>query len=445
MTMTQKFNPKVYGGKPRLYVAVPRAPRISRLWVWDEGSKEYRTPPQGKCYMAKRYETDAFGVRARRVQFFAALEEARSWQAGSDSRNDNSQMAECQKPEADLGISFQEVVEEWKRRCFPRMAESTRVRYQNLLDLYFNSLMAVPIRGFGPKVVDAWIDELKHPDSWTMKSKKRQTFEHELSVLSTILKYYVNYHDDELFQFPIKQRHKEACQLNRSRKVVSKNLPEAEFLLFREHLAKQKDGLMLAVLATIQYYQALRISEAAALYWEDVYFDWQSLQCSRLKIIRSMVWLRKKGLPAFIKVGFKNADSNEGIKEQPIFPETFDAFLKIYRENAKGLIFSRKGKYLVYQWLQKQYDRAFIAAGLPYRGTHIMRHGGCSRLFDQEKGDLGLAKQLLGNASYRSVEVYAHRSKTALTEVVARQWEGRNQLRLAATGCNQKTENENLK
>jgi hypothetical protein len=54
MTTTQKFNPKVYGGKPRLYAAVPRAPRISRLWVWDKGSKEYRTPPQGKCYMAKR-------------------------------------------------------------------------------------------------------------------------------------------------------------------------------------------------------------------------------------------------------------------------------------------------------------------------------------------------------------------------------------------------------
>jgi integrase len=413
--------------------------------VWDEDSKEYRTPPQGKAYMAKRYETDAFGVRNRRVQFFASLEKARDWQAGIESRNVISQTAECQKPEVDLGITFGEVVEEWKRRCFPRMAESTRVRYQNLLDLYFQSLLPVHIRAFGPKVVDAWIDELKYPDSWTMKSKKRQTFEHELSVLSTILKYYVNYHDDEAFQFPIKQRHKEASQLNRARKVVSKNLPEAEFLLFRENLAKRKDGLMLAVLATVQYYQALRISEAAALHWEDIYFDWKSPQSSRLKIIRSMVWLRKKGLPAFIKVGFKNADSNEGIKEQPMFPESFDALLKLYREGRKGLIFSRKEKYLVYQWLQKQYDRAFIASGLQYRGTQIMRHGGCSRLFDQEKGDLGLAKQLLGNASYRSVEVYAHRSKTALTEVAAKHWEGRNGLRLAASGCSADPENGNRK
>ena len=31
--MTDKFNPKVYQGKKRIYVAVPRAPRVSRLWI----------------------------------------------------------------------------------------------------------------------------------------------------------------------------------------------------------------------------------------------------------------------------------------------------------------------------------------------------------------------------------------------------------------------------
>jgi site-specific recombinase XerD len=71
-----------------------------------------------------------------------------------------------------------------------------------------------------------------------------------------------------------------------------------------------------------------------------------------------------------------------------------------------------------------------------------MRHGGCSRLFDQEKGDLGLAKQLLGNASFRSVEVYAHRSKTALTEVTTKHWAKRSQPRSAANGCNSKIDSE---
>lgn len=40
--------------------------------------------------------------------------------------------------------------------------------------------------------------------------------------------------------------------------------------------------------------------------------------------------LRKKGHPCFIKVGVKNSEANEGIKEQPMFPEIFDALLKFF-------------------------------------------------------------------------------------------------------------------
>jgi hypothetical protein len=314
MNTTIKFNPKVYQGKPRVYVSVPRASRISRLWVWEESSQEYVSPPRGKCYMVKRYETNSFGVRKRRVQFFASLEEARDWQAGGTLETTNDEEV-IETGHVTTSRTFQEVVEEWKHRCYPRMAESTRVRYDNLLELYFGSLMTVPIDEVTPKVVDAWLDELKDPNHWTMRSKKRQSFDHELSLLSTILKYYVNYNDDSAFQFPIKQRHKDGVWLNRTRKVVSKHLPEGEFLKFREELLKQAEGMMLAVLASVQYYQVLRISEAAALYWEDVQLDWATPHNSRVRIVRSITWLRQKGLPSFIKVGFKNADANQGIKD----------------------------------------------------------------------------------------------------------------------------------
>src|SRR5262245_60141507 len=34
-TMTNKFNSKVHQGKARVFSAVPKAPRVSRLWIWD--------------------------------------------------------------------------------------------------------------------------------------------------------------------------------------------------------------------------------------------------------------------------------------------------------------------------------------------------------------------------------------------------------------------------
>jgi hypothetical protein len=77
--MTHKFNVKVYQGKVRVYTAVPKAPRISRLWIWDEAAKEYKVPEQGNVYYAARYENDAQGNKKRKYESFATLEVARNW------------------------------------------------------------------------------------------------------------------------------------------------------------------------------------------------------------------------------------------------------------------------------------------------------------------------------------------------------------------------------
>ena len=81
-----KFNPKNYLGKDRIYVAIPNAPRISRLWVWDGDEKEYRAPSQGKCFMVGRYGSDSEGNRKRRYQFFSSIEDGRQWQEGKETK-----------------------------------------------------------------------------------------------------------------------------------------------------------------------------------------------------------------------------------------------------------------------------------------------------------------------------------------------------------------------
>jgi len=311
-------------------------------------------------------------------------------------------------------------------------------RYENLLRLYFGSLYQFSIHEITPQRIDLWFDQLKNPKSWTMQSKKRTTFKNELKLLSTILTYFSDYHDDPEFQFPIKPRHRLAVRLNRSR-VKSKDLREEEFFLFREQLRPLGvTGELLAVLATVQYYQALRISEAAALHWEDVELDFASPSRSRVRVTRMVVWPRKKEIPSFIQHGFKNAKSNGGMKEQPMFPETFEALSALYEPGAKGLIFQAEGSHLEYGTIQRTYDRSFQKASLPYSGTHVMRHGGCRRVYN-EQGDLAVAQQLLGNSDLKSILVYAKRNASALTEVAQRHWE--KTVRLAASGCNSKVEN----
>ena len=196
-------------------------------------------------------------------------------------------------------------------------------------------------------------------------------------------------------------------------------------------------GKMLAALATVQYFQALRISEAAGLYWEDVHFDCTAPCNSRIKIVRSVCYPHRGREEAFIKGGFKNAVANKGMKEQPMFPETFEALKILYAEGATGLIFEIEGKPSPYRMIQCHFDRAFKRAGLPYRGTHVMRHGGCRRVFN-EVAELSIAQQLLGNSDMKTTLVYAKRQASALTKVVHGYWEKRDLL--LASACNGQSE-----
>lgn len=110
------------------------------------------------------------------------------------------------------------------------------------------------------------------------------------------------------------------------------------------------------------------------------------------------------------------------MKEHPIFPESFEVLAKQFEQGKKGLIFQLNGTHLEYRTIQSTYDRAFRKAGLGFSGTHVMRHGGCRRVYNQG-GDLAVAQQLLGNSDLKSTLVYAKRNASALTEVAKKYWE----------------------
>jgi integrase len=424
--MTKKFDPKKYRDKPRVYSPVLNAPGVSKLWIWNAERSSYEPPVKGGMFYARK----STGNGRREYHLFSALEEARKWQVRTEANTSpvTIQLIQSQAPIS--GPAFGEIVTEWKRRCYPGLSETTRVAYDKIVKLYLGSLMPLKIREITPQRVDLWLDELKDPSSPTMQSKRRKSFDHELSVVSTILRYYESYRDDSEFRYPIKKRHKEAVTLNRPTKPKQKDLSEIEFLKFRKELKNGSCGNVLAALATVQFYQALRISEAAALYWEDVRFDFEKPWQSRLFIVRAVCWPRIKGSTSFIKSGFKNSAANDGIKEHPMFPESHEALSSLHHEGQLGLIFGVAGTHFDYRIIQYAYDSAFKRAGLPYRGTHVLRHGGCRKLLN-ETGDMTIAKQHLGNTDMATVQVYAQREASALTKVAHQQWERKK----TETGC----------
>lgn len=398
--MKRNFNSKTYQGKTRLYTRV--ATNIHRIWVWRDN--EYRMPVNGKDFYARRN-------RSGRTEYevFASLPEARAWQQA------NSQPLS----ESGDNRTFAKVIEEYKRRKFPTLKIATRDQYEKLLRLYFEPIMTVKMNEFKPTVVDQWIDWLKSDEAGFLKRKSRTGFEHELRLLTTILNYYRDYNDDFEFVHPVKKRHRQDVCLQRERRATPKDITEAEFRKFREHLYTGPRGETMAALATIQFYHALRINEAAALHWEDLALNQEHPSESRLRVVRSVRWVRKKDCPTTIQDGFKNSEANNGVKEQALQPHTYGLLqaMRTKANSSNGLIFSEEDKPLEYRWIQYAYNCAFKAAGLPYRSTHIMRHGGTRKVYN-ETGDLAIAAQILGNTTTASVQVYARRNTNALNEHV---------------------------
>ena len=416
-----KLNLKTYQNKPRIYRPVAGAVNISRLFVWSDDKGEYLAPLRGRIYLARRYEKSALGRKVRITQYFESLDDARSWQGHVELRTETASRVPKAKAKP-KGPTFFVVCKEWQERKYPTLAVGTRVHYDQLLRQHFGPLMEMGIHEIVPSVVDSWIAGLKKRLGKTHQSRQRKSFQHELTLLGVILRYYGEYHEDPEFRYPVKRRHREDAKLRITGDEKPKDLSLEEFLKFRRFLESGAHGKTMAVLATVQFFQALRVSEVAALHWEDVLLNFKSPVESRLRIVRHVEFSRKAGMPSKISPGFKNSYATGGSKELPLFPEPYDALKALYYVGAKGLVFQNRGKFFEYRHVQRAYNEAFKAAGLPYRSTHVMRHGGCRRVYN-ETGDLGLAAQILGNVSPDTVNVYAKRHKSALTNYAKEKWQ----------------------
>lgn len=392
--------------KKRIEKSIPGNPGISKISYLEEDTGKQLPPERGNTYIASRKRLkDLKMVKEKKA--FPTLAEARRWRNSSEQDNSKN----------NGGKSFKEVIGNYSKIQMPTLRQSTQDSYKRLIEKYISPLQEYKIGSITPEVIDSWIEWLKE----NTERKTRQSFSHELDVLSGIFNFYKDYNDS--FVSPILPRHRKSIKFSNKVSQKAKDLTREEFFRFRDVLKEGKHGPSMYVLATVQFFQALRISEVAALRSEDI--RWHPLEeNSRLKIQSSVRYPRKKGMPPEIQESFKNGAKSGGIKEQPIRPETALALKNGYLDlNKPGLLFlDMEGKLFTYREIQNAYDTAFEKAGLPYTGTHIMRHGGARDVYNRNNGDLAMTQQLLGNRDYRSALVYAQRSTNALTEFSKNEW-----------------------
>lgn len=410
-----KFNPKLFTGKRRIERAVRSNPGIYKIWIWNDNIKEYTPPVRGNAYVAARKRIDVSGPKEER-KTFVSLDLARQWRISTSVAHENTP----QPNQVSFGPSFKEVLEKYRRVYMPTLARSTQETYMQLIDRHFDFFFSYNMHEITPALLDQWILHMK---SKPMKNI-RLAFKEEFKVLSGVLKFYQDY--DDKFILPMKPRHKRDLVVKKG-STKSKFITEEEFYKFRDSLMAGVDGEMFACLATVQFFQALRISEAAGLHWHNIIWNEKDPGKSCLAISASVFFSRKRGVDPSMQDTFKNAKSNDGVKYLPVLPEPY-TLLRTRQAQASihsGPIFHDKGNLLTYRQITHRYNLALKAAGLPYTATHIMRHGGGSYVYNNTNGDLSLVSMMLGNKDLKTAKIYAHRSPKALTDFVSKEWKSK--------------------
>lgn len=396
----------------RIESPLPKNPGVNCFWYWDGEKQMYVAPENGiKRYRVVRRRLIG-GKVIREQKCFVRLDDARPWRAFQDCDEVTFEPSVQLGATIGGGPKFETVIDMWKRAKWKVFAKSTRLQYEKLIN-YLEFFKGMDVRSITPIVVDQWLDQLTSEKVLKEQHSTRESFHHELTCLSGILRYYSEYHDDPVFVFPIKRRHWEAAIVRRVRNKKKNPMTPIQFEEWVARLRTQKNGLMKEALARTQRSGALRISEATGIHWTDI--DWEK---HFVTIQRSVVWPRRKAELTFIQPGFKNGDR----KEVPLTPDAFRLLRELSHRNSHSLVFHYDGKPLEYRYIQYAYNRAFKQSGLPFSATHVMRRTGTSWVLDNSGGDVGLAKQILGNADWGTVDLYAKRQSLALREFNDKLW-----------------------
>lgn len=283
--------------------------------------------------------------------------------------------------------------------------------YKRIYEHHFYFLNDRVVENFTSKTIDEWLQTLQDKNT----NKQRYNFNHELDLMKNIISHYNEFFDGELRIF--KQRHLKLAKVKNKNEEVSKEFPENEFKKFLGSIGILY-GEKYYMLALIQYYEALRISEAYALHYSDFHMSEDPFS-SYVVIQRSVVFTHNSKKKSYIQKGFKNRKQ----KELPLIPEVW-IFLKNHLEAYKDkYLFMPNGIPEEYHTIQRAYNTAFKCCQLPYRSTHILRHGGASRIYNLSGGNVICASQLLGNTEKETLKTYAHPYRNTLQMELKKMYE----------------------
>lgn len=342
-----------------------------------------------KSFMARKK------VDGKMVQkTFPTLFEAKDWHRKCDK--------DTIKEEVSSHSSLKVVWETMQRLHFPTLATSTKAvwikRYAP-----WKSIEHLPMDQITPSRVTSWVNELVqyYKSEYYQGSGRgragRCNLNNELNIFITIFNWYKESEEFEkealLLTCPIKRKHK---KLGFIKPVPDKKkqISLQDAYLFFEHLKPLYQDL-----AMLQFFTAARVGEVSGLQWQNVDF-----QNKRLTIKQTCIWCMSNKTFLELKAFPKNKEPRPCYITQEIFE-----ILKrrqAFRIPGNDFVFHVDGAPLNYGTIQLNYREAQRKSGVPYSGTHILRHG-MAKLARKVGGGLDAVIAMTGHKDIKLADHYS--------------------------------------
>lgn len=331
---------------------------------------------------------------------FSTLYDAKQWQKFFDG--EKIVYPEEVLDEKSNYSTLKEVWEVMQKKHFPSLATSTRSVWTRRYEL-LKGLEHLPMDRISPSRITEWvIERVSYYSSEEYQGSGRGragrcNLNTELNMFVTIFNWYKQSEDFEkeavALTCPVKTKHRKMGFIKPlPDKIKQINLQDA-FLFFDFLRPLYQD------LAKMQFFCAGRIGEIAGLQWTNI-----DLRNRRMLIKDTCVWDTTNKM--FIEL--KPFPKNREARAVYITDEILEILNRreAFRLSGNNFVFHVEGAALNYCTIQINYREAQRKSGIPYTGTHILRHG-MAKLARKVGGGLDAVLAMTGHKDLKLADHYS--------------------------------------
>lgn len=354
-----------------------------------KGIYEYK--PNGTYKAEKRIKGKLFS------RTFKSLFEAKQWQ----KKFDGTDLPEAQETSGDFS-TLKEVWEGMQKHHFPSLATSTKEIWHRRYKL-LKGFEHLPMDQITPSKITEWVIHwVQHFSTEDYQSSGRGTagrcnLNNELNMLVTIFNWYKQSEQFEKealpLTCPVKLKHRKMGFI-KPLPDKRKQIQLQDAFLFFEFLSPLYQDL-----AKMQFFAAGRIGEIAGIQWSNI-----DMKNRRMLIKHCCVWNMSTKMFIELKPFPKNKEPRAVFITDEIM--TILKHRLAFRVPGNDFVFHVEGKPLNYCTIQVNYREAQRKSGIPYTGTHILRHG-MAKLARQVGGGLDAVLAMTGHKDLKLADHYS--------------------------------------